>query len=309
MQGGMRSSITLRIAAVVASAIVLGVLFLRFERPRFLRWGATDAEIARAYPGDQAVPDAREVVTRAVTIAAPRSRVWPWVAQLGQDRAGFYSYAVLEDLAGYEMPSMARILFDHQAWQPGDRLWMYPARKLDGVGGAPLVSYEPGRHLLFATRQIGAAARAPEDATWGFYLDSLPDGATRLIARGRTPAVRGALACIVNRGLFEPAHYVMERRMLRNIRALAEGRTPSNADSLTSVLAWTLTVLLMFAAILETFRRAAWLRPLAVAWGAALLFQFLTFEQPPALIGVFSFFVLAAVLVWPAPPPLEEARA
>jgi hypothetical protein len=36
----------------------------------------------------------------AVTIKAPVEEVWPWLAQLGQDRGGFYSYEWLETSPG-----------------------------------------------------------------------------------------------------------------------------------------------------------------------------------------------------------------
>jgi hypothetical protein len=38
-----------------------------------------------------------------VTIDAPVEAVWPWLAQLGQDRGGFYGYEWLENLAGCRM--------------------------------------------------------------------------------------------------------------------------------------------------------------------------------------------------------------
>ena len=51
-----------------------------------------------ALPGDGVVPGATAQQTRAIGIDAPAERVWPWLAQIGQDRAGFYSYDVLENL-------------------------------------------------------------------------------------------------------------------------------------------------------------------------------------------------------------------
>jgi hypothetical protein len=42
-------------------------------------------------PGDDLVPTALVQSTHAVTIDAPPQRVWPWLVQIGQGRAGFYS--------------------------------------------------------------------------------------------------------------------------------------------------------------------------------------------------------------------------
>jgi hypothetical protein len=42
-------------------------------------------------PGDELLLSAQVVITHAVTIAAAPEQVWPWLVQLGQGRAGFYS--------------------------------------------------------------------------------------------------------------------------------------------------------------------------------------------------------------------------
>jgi hypothetical protein len=63
-----------------------------------LRWGATPEEVAAPLPGDEILPDADLVATRATDVDAPPERVWPWLAQLGQGRGGFYTYGALENL-------------------------------------------------------------------------------------------------------------------------------------------------------------------------------------------------------------------
>ena len=62
------------------------------------RWGATDADVGHAFPGNDLVPDPRLTYTRAITIHAPAAEVWPWLAQVGQARGGLYSYESLENL-------------------------------------------------------------------------------------------------------------------------------------------------------------------------------------------------------------------
>ena len=156
--------------AVVVTVAAVFALYFALERPWHLRWGATRAEVEESRPGDERVQVPGVHSIHAVSIDAPASQVWPWLAQLGQDRAGFYSYEVLEDLAGCEMPRAQRIMSEHQAWNPGDKLWMYPPDRMNGIGGAPLVAYEPGRHLVFATRQLGTPLEEAEDGIWGFAL-------------------------------------------------------------------------------------------------------------------------------------------
>ena len=60
-------------------------------RPWHLRWGATDEEIGKPLPGDELVSNPAIESTRAITVNAPVEEVWPWLAQIGQDRGGFYS--------------------------------------------------------------------------------------------------------------------------------------------------------------------------------------------------------------------------
>src|SRR6476646_9824037 len=79
-----------------------------------LGWGATPAELRRAWPGDELSPLATEISTRCVTIAAPADVVWSWLVQIGQDRAGFYSYAWLENLFRCAMPRVDRIVAEWQ---------------------------------------------------------------------------------------------------------------------------------------------------------------------------------------------------
>jgi hypothetical protein len=295
---GRHRGVAGRWLAVIGAAAAVVALYAGIERPWFRRWGATDAEVRAVLPGDDAVPGATDVVTRAITIAAPRERVWPWVAQLGQDRAGFYSYELLEDLAGCEMPYVTRILPGRQAWSAGDRLWMYPPRKLHGVGGAPLVASVPGASLVFATRQIGTSMRAPLDGSWGFHLLDAGPGATRFVMRSRGAGVSAPIASGVQLAFFEAAHYVMERRMMTNIRALAEGRRVSRFADVAAVVSWAAVIVLLIAALVMVFRVERWGRPLALATLAALVFQFLTLAQPPTGWGLLALLVLIAAFAW-----------
>src|SRR5690349_17482365 len=93
-------------AAVLTVAIAgVSLVFLTVVRPWYLRWGATDAELTMPLPGDEIIGTPASQETRAITVAAAAHRVWPWVAQLGQDRGGFYSFDLLENLVGCRMPT------------------------------------------------------------------------------------------------------------------------------------------------------------------------------------------------------------
>jgi len=170
-------------------------------KPWMRSWGATPAETKRALPGDELVPGPRIQITHAVTIAAPVERVWPWLAQIGQDRGGFYSYEWLENLAGCEMRNADRVHPEWQERQVGEPVPLHPA-----TPGLPVTIFEPGQ-------VIGLEG-------WGIFLvEPAGDGATRLIARGRIP---GGLSFIGYEALLDIPHFVMQRKMLLEIKARAE---------------------------------------------------------------------------------------
>ena len=93
----MRTSIARSVAAYCAGVAI----YLLVVRPRLLTWGASDHEARRGWPGDLAVSDPHTISTRAVTIRARPSQIWPWLAQMGAGRGGLYSYDWLDRLFGY----------------------------------------------------------------------------------------------------------------------------------------------------------------------------------------------------------------
>jgi len=191
---------------LIALGAAAPALYLLAVRPWFLRWGATPEEARAALPGDELVPDPAIEATRAITVDAPAEDVWPWLAQIGQDRGGFYSYAWLENLAGCRLRNADRI---HPEWQRrdvGETLPLHPA------AGLKVLRFEPGRALAL-------------EGGWAFALAPLDARTTRLYARSRVPRGPGALAY----GLFvELPHFVMERAMLRGIKARAERAAEPN---------------------------------------------------------------------------------
>jgi hypothetical protein len=174
--------------------------YLLVGRPLMLHWGATCEELRAGLPGDELVPDPATQSTRAVTIDAPVDAVWPWLAQIGQDRAGFYSYEPLENLAGCDMHNADEIHPEWQAREVGELVYLHPRT------GLPVARFEPGSVLALEG--------------WGaFVLRPHGPGCTRLIARGR---VRRGVASLANGLLMEIPHFLMERKMLLGIKERAE---------------------------------------------------------------------------------------
>jgi hypothetical protein len=182
--------------------------------PWLARWGATDDEVDAALPGDELVDGNGPRTTRAVTIDAPPATVWPWLAQIGEDRAGFYSYAWLERLAGCRMHNADRI---HPEWQDrsvGDTVWL--AQRYGELGRQVVARLDAERVFVLVSMPDQDRITAGELASgaWRFVLDPLPGDHARLIVRGSGGPV-GAF-------VFDVAHFVMEQKMMRGIKERAE---------------------------------------------------------------------------------------
>lgn len=193
---------------VVRTALGLGALaglYAGFLRRRILHWGATDAEASALLPGDELLEDADGVATRAISIDAPPSAVWPWLAQMGPvPRGGAYTYDWIENLLGLDMHSVDVVLPEFQHPQVGDTVGVGPSRmRFERV--------EPERVL----------ASRSEDGRWVWTFVLEPrNGGTRLVSRNRftLPTLGARLGMIP----MEPASLVMERKMLRGIKERAE---------------------------------------------------------------------------------------
>ena len=185
-----------------------GAVGFRLTHGKLRNWGATRREIERAFPGDDLVPDASYVSTRAVTIDAPRSAVWPWLAQMGYRRGGLYSYDWLDRLFGYlDAPSAETVLPEFQNLKAGDTIPV-------GRGPSwPVRVAEPERALVLEP----VAGRI----TWSFYLLPLSEEGTLLVTRVRCAPLT-SLAERVAMPFMNAAAFVMTRRMLLGIKRRAE---------------------------------------------------------------------------------------
>jgi hypothetical protein len=204
-----RPKALLTLAGVYALAAVVA-------RPWMERWGSTAAERGRALPGDDLVADANEQ-THAIMIDAAAAAVWPWLVQMGQGRAGFYSHDRLERLVGAEIRNADRI---HQEWQQllvGDLVRTY----------RPLPRFEPlGWFVGVVERERALVLHEPErqgviNSSWALTLEEVGEGRTRLLSRWRFRR-RGVGDALFKWLVFDPAHFVMETGVLRGIKQRAE---------------------------------------------------------------------------------------
>jgi hypothetical protein len=196
--------------ALIASGVAGWIASYRFWRPRCLGWGATAGEMVAPQAGDDLLPVADIVSTRAVAIRAPASEIWPWLVQMGPGRGGAYTYDWIENIFGLGMHSANEILPEHQHLEVGFALTL-------GRRGPVLrvASLEPLESLVFRSDD--------GNWVWAFALAPAAGGVTRLISRNRiaTPGAIGPLRAF-NRYVMEPGSLIMERKMLLGIRQRAE---------------------------------------------------------------------------------------
>jgi hypothetical protein len=166
-------------------------------------------------PGDDIVADARAELTHAITIDAPPRDVWPWLVQMGCQRAGWYSWDALDN--GGER-SADRIIPLLQDLEVGDVLPMRPT----GDDGFTVLRIDPERALVLGNT-------APHwEGTWAFVLEPVGADRTRLVTRYRAKYPRS-----IRMALFRPwmaaVHAVMERKQLRTIKHHAEHAAAAQA--------------------------------------------------------------------------------
>ena len=189
----------------LAIVIALAVLYLRVLRRPVMTWGATDAEADGRLPGDELLEDADGISTRAITIDAPASAVWPWLAQMGPSpRGGVYTYDWIENLLGLNIHSVDHVIPELQHPSVGDEIGF-------GANRMRFERVEPEHVLAFRS--------ADGNWVWAFVLVE-SDGRTRLLSRNRfrlpTRVTRIGMLPM------EPGSLVMERKMLLGIKERAE---------------------------------------------------------------------------------------
>lgn len=188
----------------LAGAAVGGVYHYVLREP-MLNWGTTEAEVAATLPGDELLPVADGVSTRAITIDAPPSAVWPWIVQMGPSpRGGVYTYDWIENLLGLNMKSSNEIIEEFQHPELGDEI---------GFGGntMKLALIEPQKAFVWIS--------GDGNWVWSFTLIET-GGRTRFISRNRfrLPRIVDKIGMVP----MVPASLVMERKMLYGFKQRAE---------------------------------------------------------------------------------------
>lgn len=191
--------------------LVGGTAYLVVAGQRLRTWGTRGDEATRTLASEVLMPQPGAALTHAITINAHADQVWPWIAQLGQDKGGFYSYAWLENLGGAGIVNADHIEPAWQDPQPGGQLKLHPNV------GLPIARVVPGELFVVVKPVVLGVG-----FQWIFMV--IPEGAgqTRLLVRERY-VVPWAPARLVAK-VVVCGSAVMSRKMLLGIRERAERR-------------------------------------------------------------------------------------
>jgi len=232
----------------VAFSAGMGAAYLMQLRAQYRAWGRVPGDEERRLAGDDIVATADLVETRAIDIDATPDRVWPWLAQMGYGRGGWYSLAAVDrawtPAGGPPSDSADSILEEFQDLAEGDLVPTHPQ------GGFVARTVEPNRALVLylddtmireqLDELVADAAGAVEDpgddadlgvdldsmppynVTLAFELEELPGGRTRLVER-----VRASVDVSENQKRARPALalglFVFLKSQLEGIKERAEG--------------------------------------------------------------------------------------
>ena len=183
--------------------ILIALVYWIMIRPVHMNWGATLEEQRMKLPGDSLISPNCIVSTRAININSSNEKIWPWIAQTGQNRGGFNSYYWLENLFGAKMVNATSI---HPEWQAqaGDTVY-YGKDQFYG--------------LVSSVKQNEYYAIQG----WTFYLRPVDSFTTRLIVRYPSFEVKhDILKSLYYYGVFESLHFIMESGMMMGIKQKAE---------------------------------------------------------------------------------------
>jgi membrane protease YdiL (CAAX protease family) len=191
------------------------VAFVALVGDVFASVAASKQERVRPLLGDVLVQDPMISVTHAITIDRPPAMVWPWLSQMGSDRAGWYSWDRIDNAGAH---SSDRLIAAYQQVEPGDVMPALPGE----IESFVVAAVEPGRDLL-----LTVPGEHGTIVSWEHYLEPDQGGRTRLIVRGRASRelgdlVLGRVPNVLRVPLAKIGHRWMEARHMRGIKRRVE---------------------------------------------------------------------------------------
>jgi hypothetical protein len=218
METGIHKSKSRKKLFIIVTAIFLLFIFYRFLLlPYIVSWGATQQEYSKQLYGDELIEHKNYKNTLAVAVHAPPSKVWPWIAQMGLHKGGFYSYTFLENLFGCQLKNANTIQTQWQNVQVGD---FEPVCK--SQEGKP----NAGWRIAVVKEREALVWQGLNGAEWmmGVYIDSIDANTSRLITRQQfVYPKKWTVDWWLEKLWFEWAHCIMQHGMINGIKTRAEG--------------------------------------------------------------------------------------
>lgn len=271
-----------RFFAAIGIALLTLTIGYSLLRPFHLRWGATDADIARSMPGD--LGGSRW--TRAILIKAAPMQIWPWLVQFGQGRGGWYSYDWLETLLGFDIHTAVQILPEYQDTQIGTPICMSGS-----FCPSKVFMMEP--YQWFGWQATDEAGKP----VWTFVFGLFPEGEnrTRLVVRESFNSTFIPPAAVL---ALEIPDVVMELKMLDTLKTRAEGRPASGLVTAVEISVWLAALAISLTAGWQFITRPAWQGPLAVFVVGFIVLLLITFLFLPLWLRGLLVTALFVPLTW-----------
>ncbi len=241
--------------------------------PFVVSWGATEDELSIQLLGDEQAPYISS--TRAITIDAPRAEVWAWIVQLGADRSGFYSYAFIEKLLGYDGEGSINIIPEFQKMDTGR---VVPSTKSGDKMNWVVTAVDTGYSFVLKN--------------WGtFALREINPERTRLIVRTHGWETQ-SISLSIDYAIMIPTHYLMERRMMIGIRDRAEAGQGIHLSALPDYL-WFFGIVLSYTGMVLTVFLFKGVRKILVPASISIVWMISLFVLDP--YPVFAVALLISV--------------
>ena len=282
---------------VLVAALLSGVV--AYMPGYIATYGATEYEISAVYPGDEILTDPVIMWTHGRSISAPPEQVWPWIAQIGQSRGGFYSYTIIENLISRDgsYQNASQVLEQHQDPKPGTDIIkdMLPTKEV-----------KTGEYFLAAVDDFFGMGW-----TWGWYLRPEGIDSTRLIIRMKIQ-VDGEQSNPVMFWILDAGGFVMEKAMLRGIADRAEGRPFPAPNEAAELIVWFGTLMVGVASAWQVIRKTKWFFPLMLGLTSLATLVVFTFIQPNSIwrILILILLILAywGCVKWDKNPKEKEQK-
>ncbi len=184
-----------------------------------------------ALPYDDLVPEPSLIWNHAVTIHAPPSQIYPWLIQIGDSRAAFYSITFIEN-AFCATSGECRYVNANKIHPE----WQNPEKGKQGIIMDYMVihDYQKDQYVLAVQSE-----KLPLKWTWLWYLNPLGNQTTKLIVRHRVSFPPDTPKSLID-SIFTTG-FVMEKAMLNGIKSRAEGNIPWEGEEALGALVWLLT--------------------------------------------------------------------